>query len=116
MGGAGGAGGGHATSPLLPVWGAVSQGDVCWEYSGTGPAPHRGLTERRILPSTIQDQSHHSPRLLKTEHETRNSLPRYLSPSRSGKKKKSKRKSQQEHLSVILANHILCEGRVCRPS
>lgn len=60
--GQGGGGGGIShVAPVTCVGGSVTGGCVLGIWHR--PSTHRGLTERRILPSTIQDQSHHSPRL-----------------------------------------------------
>lgn len=78
---------------------------MCCAGAGTGPAPSRGLMERRTSLPAVPSLSLHSPRLLENRlyHETCNSLPRYLTPSKSGKKKKKVQENpRQEHLSVSL--------------
>lgn len=89
-----------AWGSLLPHTGVMSGKSVCWK--GLAQAPHMtgwgrgaGLTKARASLPTVQDQSCCTTRHLENQLqcETCNSLPRYLTPSRSGKKKKSKRKS-----------------------
>lgn len=106
---------------LLPrhLFRGPSRENVCCAGAGTGPAPSRGLMERRTSLPAVPSLSLHSPRLLENRlyHETCNSLPRYLTPSKSGKKKKkSTRKSTTGAFECFFANCILSERGGRRPS